>query len=111
MPYGSVQILTIAPAGQGSALILAEKGIITGAGMMAERTGLGNAEAYCEIFLVSSDAPTPIKILLLASGYIGASSSVGWDGHILAEPAFNIQGFVFCVREFPFRMTVLTEVI
>lgn len=109
MPYGSVTITTDPAVGQGSGIILAEKGIITGAGLITERTGLGNAEAFGQIFLVSTEIPTPIIILLLASGYIGASSAIGWDGRIVTDPTYAILGFVYNLTEFPFRMTVLTE--
>lgn len=110
MPFGTVTINTPVLAGQGNGIISTEKGIITGAGLMTERIGLGNAEAFCQIFLVSKEAPLPILILLLASGYIGASSAIGWTGRIMAEPTFAVQGFVYNLTDFNFRMTVLTEV-
>jgi len=109
MPAGSIIITTDATLHRGSGILGAEKGRLVGVNILTESTQRGSAELFGEIYLVSMEVPTPIRLLSLASGYFGVNLSVAWDGNIELEPAMGIQGFITCVLETRCILTVLTE--
>lgn len=109
MPYGSTIITTDAVLHNGSGLIGAEKGRLVGVNIACERTERGAAELFGEIYLISTEVPNPIQILLLCSGYFGGNLSVAWDGSIELEPAMAVQAFIACPLETRVKLTVLTE--
>lgn len=108
MPYTSFT-LTVVADNQARALLSIEKGILNSVMLIPERTGTGNAEYFGQVLLVSTEAPEPVLIALLASGYLGASSPIGWTGAIPMEPTYAIQARIYSQNTIPIRCTIGTH--
>lgn len=109
MPFIQFPISVGAPLYQARETQLLERLFISSASLLPENTGIGQAEAYGQILIVSCDAPEPVPVAILASGYLGASVIIGWTGRIKMDISFGIQARVWCNTPFTFRCSVLTE--
>lgn len=108
MPYNSFTF-EITANNQAEGTLVVEGGNLVSAMMQTEAVGAGNAEFYGQILLFSTDTPTPVPIALLASGYFGASVSIGWTGRIPMEPTYGVLARIFSESGQPVRCTVCTE--
>lgn len=105
MPYSSFSLTTA--AGQAHTAHTVESGILESVMVAPEHTGIGNAEAYAELYIGTTETPDPTPVAMLASGYIGASHPIGWTGQIVMEPSFCILVRIWCQTAFTFIVGVL----
>lgn len=109
MPFNQYPVEITASAYVDDVFIV-ENGSLVGVMLAPEVSGTGIAENYAQLYLASTDTPTPIPILQLASGYFGADYSIAWDGRIKLDPAMAILVRVWSHRTFRFRLSIVTEV-
>lgn len=109
MPYNSFTF-AVAANDQARATLTIEKGHLSAVMLGPERAGSGNAEFFGQIFLASTETPTPLPIALLASGYFGASCYIGWTGRIKIEPTYAIHARIFSPSAIPVRCSVVTDI-
>lgn len=110
MPVGHIPITIGASTLQGEANQRVESGILEAVSLHPEQTGLGVAQAFGILDLISYENPAPVRAAFLTSGYIGASQPLSWTGHIILEPQFAVRALVFCtVATIPFTLSILTN--
>lgn len=111
MPIGQVPLVVPAGFTYEQAIQRVENGTLQGVSIYPESIGTGVAENYGIIELLTYENPEPIPILLLASGYFGASLSITWTGRITLEPALAVRGVIWAnTTNVAFRMNIFTEV-
>lgn len=108
MPFNQYPVEIIA-ADQVSRTVTVEGGHLVGVQFEPERFGTGAAESFAQVFLASSETPTPLPFLLLCSGYVGANHPIAWDGRLALDPAYGVTARVWSHRNFRFRLTIVTE--
>lgn len=109
MPFNSIPIAIIA-MGQRVETFTIEHGYLEAVMLGPEIAGTGNAEFFGQVFLASTETPTPIPIALLCSGYFGASCFIGWTGRILIEPTFAVHVRIFSESLDMCRLNILTDI-
>ena len=108
MPYTSFTFEVVA-LNRAEHTLIVDTGILDSVMMGPERTGTGNAEFFGQIFLVSTETPSPVPIAILASGYFGASVFIGWTGTLPMERTYGIMARIFSQSGFPVRCTIGTH--
>lgn len=108
MPFTSFTFAAIA-GNQAETLLTVESGILDSVMLGNERPDTGNAEFYGQVLLVSTDAPAPVPIAILASGYFGASVYIGWTGNLPMEPTYAVLARIFSESASPVRCTIGTH--
>ena len=101
--------LAIGVTNQAQELLTVEGRHLVSAMMGPESAGAGNAEFYGQIFLASTESPTPIPISLLTSGYFGASVFIGWTGSIIMQPTYAVMARIWSQSDQVIRCTILTQ--
>lgn len=94
--------------GQAQDIQTLESGILEAVSLFPETIGIGNAEAYAEVYIGTTETPVPLPTIILANGYLGASHAIGWTGQILMEPSFCILTRIWCEQNFSFRLNFMT---
>jgi len=111
MPSSQVNI---APAGihvAGTGLISCEKGALVAVSIFPDRGGIGPFEAYADIWLISTETPNPIPIIILVAGGIGVLDGISWTGRLPAEPHLAVRGRVWTNNAtVTYRLSVMTEI-
>lgn len=93
----------------GQRLLTVENKILTGVNMGPETVGTHASEYYGQILIISTDTPTPVPLILLASGHFGAMDFISWTGRIRMDPSYAIMARIWVDGAVPARCTVLVE--
>jgi hypothetical protein len=97
-------------AGAVSALQLSENGRLRSVMLLQESIWIRPNHVFGQVWLASTETPTPTKIHLLCQGYFGCADAIAWDGNILLEPTFAIQGRIWCSQAVTARLTANVEI-
>lgn len=108
MPYTSFTFEVVA-GNQAEASKTVESGFVASVMMNPERVGTGNAEYYGQIFIATTETPRPHPVALLASGYFGATSYIGWTGRIQLDPSYVVLARVYSESAIPVRCSIITQ--
>jgi hypothetical protein len=90
MPYSQYSTRTTV-TGSATELQIVEGGILQSVMSKMETEPDRLSWVYVELWLVSTDTPTPTELAQLAAGYLGRTQAVNWFGAINLEPTYAIQ--------------------
>lgn len=108
MPFNQYPV-AITAANQVHRAFTVEKGDIVGVLFEPERRGTGAAESYAQVYLATTDTPSPMPFLMLCSGYLGANTGISWTGRIHLDPSYAVYVRVWSHQAWTFRLSVATE--
>lgn len=110
MPFNQYPLDIIA-GDYASRTVITETGYLVGVQFGPTLAGTGGAESYAQVFLASTDTPTPIPLVMLCSGYCGTDHPIAWDGRLKLDPAYAVMARVWSFRTFTFLLNIVTEVV
>ena len=108
MPFNQYPVEIIA-ANQRQHAFTVEKGDIVGVLFEPEARGTGAAESYAQVYLATTDTPSPTPFVMLCSGYVGANTGITWTGRIHLDPSYAVYVRVWSHQALVFRLSIATE--